>query len=68
MSKAHGTVKFFNSQKGFGFIAPDNGGKDLFFHKNNIQCDPHSLNEGQKVSYVEEVGRKGPEATNVNIA
>ena len=66
MAHSHGTVKFFNSQKGFGFITPDNGGKDLFFHKNNIKSDPHSINEGTKVSYVEEMGRKGPEATDVS--
>ena len=68
MSQSKGTVKFFNSQKGFGFITPDNGGKDLFFHTNNVQCDPHSLTEGTKVAFVEEMGRKGPEATNISIA
>lgn len=63
MAKSTGTVKFFNSQKGFGFITPDSGGKDLFVHANNI--DGESLNEGQKVEYSEEEGRKGPEAKNV---
>ena len=63
MAKSTGTVKFFNSQKGFGFITPDSGGKDLFVHANSI--DGESLNEGQKVEYSEEEGRKGPEAKNV---
>lgn len=66
-SKAKGTIKFFNTQKGFGFITPDNGGKDLFVHANNVKGDVHSLREGQKVEFVEGPGRKGPEATEVNI-
>ncbi len=65
MDKETGTVKFFNMQKGFGFITPDNGGKDLFVHATNVQGDARSLREGQKVSYVEKPGRKGPEATEV---
>ncbi len=65
MSKSTGTVKFFNSQKGFGFITPDQGGKDLFVHVNNLEGGAQSLNEGQKVEYVEGEGRKGPEATQV---
>ncbi len=49
---ANGTVKWFNSQKGFGFIQPDNGGKDVFVHVSALQAaGMHSLNEGQKVSY-----------------
>jgi len=65
MTKAKGTIKFFNSQKGFGFITPDAGGKDLFVHTSNVQGDAESLHEGQKVEYVESPGRKGPEATEV---
>ncbi|MBS0629347.1 MAG: cold-shock protein [Verrucomicrobia bacterium] len=67
MAKARGTIKFFNAQKGFGFITPDNGGKDLFVHTNNVKGDARSLREGQKVEYVEGAGRKGPEATDVSI-
>lgn len=67
MSKSKGTIKFFNAQKGFGFITPDNGGKDIFVHANNVLGDPKSLREGQKVEYVEGPGRKGPEATDVSI-
>lgn len=67
MAKSRGTIKFFNSQKGFGFITPDSGGKDIFVHANNVQGDPDSLREGQKVEYVEGSGRKGPEAVDVTI-
>ena len=65
--KQKGIIKFFNTQKGFGFITPDNGGKDLFVHANNVNGDVHALREGQKVEFVEGPGRKGPEATDVNI-
>lgn len=65
--KSKGTIKFFNAQKGFGFITPDNGNKDIFVHANNVRGDAKSLREGQKVEYVEAPGRKGPEATDVSI-
>ena len=65
MSKSQGTVKFFNTQKGFGFITPDSNGKDLFVHLNSLEGGIQSLNEGQKVEYVEAEGRKGPEAKEV---
>ena len=68
MTKSQGTVKFFNAQKGFGFIIPDDGGKELFVHANNIEGGVKSLREGQKVEYVEGPGRKGPEATKVTAA
>jgi CspA family cold shock protein len=49
-----GTVKWFNAQKGYGFIQPDNGGKDVFVHISAVeQAGMQSLNEGQKVSYEE---------------
>ncbi len=63
VSESKGTVKFFNSQKGFGFIAPDNGGQDIFVHANNVKGP--SLVDGQKVKYEVGEGRKGPEAMNV---
>ncbi len=68
MSRQKGTIKFFNTQKGFGFITPDNGSKDLFVHANNVQGDVRSLREGQKVEHTEAPGRKGPEATDVTVS
>jgi|TARA_B100000959_G_scaffold232438_1_gene249342 CspA family cold shock protein len=63
---AQGTVKFFNSQKGFGFITPSDGGDDLFVHYSNIEGDGYkSLEEDQAVSYDVGQGRKGDEAQNV---
>lgn len=63
---ATGTVKWFNDQKGFGFIAPEGGGDDIFVHHSNIDAQGYrSLTEGQKVEYEPGQGRKGPEATNV---
>ncbi len=65
MVKSKGKVKFFNTQKGFGFITPEDGGKDLFVHANSLAGGTQSLNEGQDVEYVQEEGRKGPEARDV---
>jgi len=59
-----GTVKFFNNAKGFGFITPDDGGKDVFVHANGLVDE---IGEGDKVSYEVEEGRKGPNAVNVQI-
>jgi CspA family cold shock protein len=61
-----GTVKWFSDDKGFGFITPDEGSRDLFVHHSNISADGYrSLAEGAKVSYEEEAGPKGPKAVNV---
>ena len=61
-----GTVKWFNADKGFGFITPDDGGKDLFVHHSEIKVDGYAtLADGQKVEYVVGQGQKGPCATNV---
>jgi CspA family cold shock protein len=65
---ATGTVKWFNDAKGFGFITPDDGGKDLFAHHSAIQMNGHkSLKEGQKVSYDAIQGQKGPAADNIKV-
>ncbi len=61
-----GTVKWFSSEKGFGFITPDDGGTDMFVHHSEIQVSGYaSLDEGQKVSFTVGQGQKGPCATNV---
>ena len=63
---ATGTVKWFSDDKGFGFITPDDGGRDLFVNFTGINGDGYrSLAEGSKVSYEEEAGPKGPKAVNV---
>jgi CspA family cold shock protein len=67
LSKHKGTIKFFNAQKGFGFITPDHGGKDLFVHTNNVQGNAAALREGSKVEYEEGMGKKGPEAMHVHM-
>jgi CspA family cold shock protein len=65
-SVSTGTVKWFSDEKGFGFITPDEGGRDLFVHFSGIQGDGYrSLSEGAKVTFEEENGDKGPKAINV---
>jgi len=66
---ATGTVKWFNDEKGYGFIAPDEGGKDVFVHHSAIAGDGYkSLAENSKVEYEPAEGAKGPEAKNVTLA
>ncbi len=61
-----GTVKWFNAEKGYGFITPDEGGKDLFVHHSEIKATGYaSLEENQKVTYEVGEGAKGPCATGV---
>ncbi|WP_344329186.1 cold-shock protein [Aeromicrobium halocynthiae] len=63
---ATGTVKWFNAEKGFGFIAPDEGGDDVFAHYSSIQSSGYrSLEENQKVEFDVEQGQKGLQATNI---
>lgn len=64
-----GTVKFFNTSKGFGFIAPEGGGKDVFVHITALeQAGMRSLNEGQRVSFDIQPDPKGAKAVNLKLA
>ena len=66
---ATGTVKWFNSQKGFGFIQPDDGGKDVFVHISAVErAGMRSLNEGQKISYEVIADRKTGKSSAQNLA
>jgi cold shock protein len=65
-NRQHGTVKWFNNDKGFGFITPEGGGADLFVHFKAIEAEGYkSLTEGQRVSFVAEKGQKGMQAAQV---
>ncbi|HEX3651895.1 MAG TPA: cold-shock protein [Rhizomicrobium sp.] len=64
-----GTVKFFNATKGFGFISPEDGGKDVFVHASAVEmAGMRSLNEGQRVSYEVQQDAKGGKAVNLQTA
>jgi len=67
-TQVNGTVKWFNSEKGFGFIEQENGGKDVFVHYRQLKSNGYdrvSLNENQKVTFDLVEGEKGPQAENV---
>ena len=66
--QVNGTVKWFNSEKGFGFIEQESGGKDVFVHFRQINSNGHeraTLSDGQKVTFTIGEGQKGPQAENV---
>lgn len=63
-----GTVKWFNAEKGFGFIEQEGGGEDVFVHFSSIKAEGYkSLDEGQKVQFDIEKGQRGPQAANVTL-
>ena len=69
MSQKTGTVKFFNATKGFGFIQPEGGGKDVFVHMSAVEkAGWRSLNEGQRVAFDTEADARGPKAVNLRAA
>ena len=64
-----GTVKWFNAEKGFGFIVPDDGSQDLFAHYSAIESSGYrTLEEGQKVTFEVAQGPKGPQAASIKLA
>ena len=64
-----GTVKFFNTTRGFGFIAPDDGGKDVFVHVTAVeQAGMGTLTEGQKVNFQVQYDQRGPKAVDLSAA
>lgn len=67
---AEGTVKWFNAQKGYGFIQPDDGGKDVFVHVSAVErAGLRGLTDGQRVQYEKQMGRNGKEsAENLSLA
>lgn len=65
---AEGVVKWFSAEKGYGFITPDDGSRDLFVHHSQIQMNGYrSLEQGQRVRFEEEDGERGPQAVSVEI-
>jgi CspA family cold shock protein len=68
MTTEFGTVKWFNNEKGYGFITPEAGGKDLFAHHSDIVGSGYkSLEENQRVSFEVLAGEKGPQAKNIKV-
>ena len=67
-NKIEGTVKFYNDTKGFGFITPDNGDKDVFVHASQLDGVGGTLQEGQPVMFESVQGKKGQEAQNIEMA
>ena len=68
MSQHTGIVKWFNESKGFGFIMPDGGGKDVFAHVPDVRTEGGTLSENQRVTFEVVQGRKGPQASNIRAA
>ena len=69
MSSKTGTVKFFNATKGFGFISPEGGGKDIFVHVSAVErAGLRTLVEGQRVAFDTETDQRGPKAVNLSVS
>ena len=69
MASLNGTVKFFNETKGFGFITPDGGSKDVFVHASAVErAGLKTLREGQRVTFDTEADTRGPKAVNIRVA
>jgi len=62
MDRERGVVKFYNETKNFGFITPDQGGKDLFFHRTDLETEGQAIEQGERVEYEVGSGAKGPQA------
>ena len=60
-----GTIKWFNKEKGFGFVSPDDGSRDIYIQGVNIETEDHAIQDGQRVEYENSFGRKGPEAIHI---
>lgn len=60
-----GTIKWYSKEKGFGFITPDEGGRDIYMPSRNIETEDHELMDGQRVEYETTLGKKGPEAIKI---
>jgi CspA family cold shock protein len=69
MASTTGTVKFYNATKGFGFITPETGGKDVFVHVSAVErAGMRTLNEGQRIAFDTEADQRGPKAVNLRAA
>ena len=64
---AKGTIKWFDELKGYGFISPEDGGKDIFFHKSNVESENGSIDDNVQVEYEVTEGKKGNEAIKVRV-
>jgi CspA family cold shock protein len=67
MSKEYGIVKWFDETKNFGFITPESGAKDLFFHRSDLETMGQSIEKGERVEFEVGSGPKGPQAKHVNL-
>lgn len=62
-----GTIKFYHADKGYGFIAPDDGSRDLYFEQSQFKSTAHQITEGLRVSFKKTLTPKGPQATEIEV-